>query len=60
MNSQDKNCWTFVLETLVLDRQMEPKAYLLHSFPVLGTEAGKGIGSGLEAAAFEVRSPSVD
>lgn len=26
-NSQDRKDWTFVLETLVLDRQMEPKAY---------------------------------
>ena len=39
------------------DRQTEPKAYSLHSFPVLRTESGEGTGSGWKAAACEAHSP---
>lgn len=46
-----------ILETLVLDRQTEPKACSIHSFPVLRTASGEGTGSGWKAAAFEARSP---
>lgn len=57
MSSLGRKNWTFVLETLVLDPQLEPKAYLLHSFLVLRTESGEGTGSDWKAAAFEAHSP---
>lgn len=56
-NSLGRKNWTFVLETLVLDRWMEARACLLHSFLGMETESGRGTGSGWKSAAFEVHSP---
>lgn len=46
-----------ILETLVLDCWMEPKACLLHSFLGMETESGRETGSGQKSAACEVHSP---